>query len=191
MAKKLASVMTITSRLITCVSSWAITPSSSAGESSSRMPRVAHTVVDFFERPIAQAFGIGVSITPTRGLGRSACTHSRSMIPCSSGSSAGRHLLDAQRRHRDLVRAEQLQRAAARARRPRSARRPRRRRTARPRRPRRRGRAGTSSAASAPAGRCPCRSSIVCSPSPQIVADVLTGALKCGAVRKHRSTRPP
>ena len=53
------------------------------------MPRVAHTVADFCDRPIAQAFGIEVSITPTRGLGRSACTHSRSMIPCSSGSCAG------------------------------------------------------------------------------------------------------
>ena len=89
MAKKLASVITITSRLITCVSSCAITPSSSAGESSSRIPRVAQTVADFCERPIANAFGIGVSITQTRGLGRSACTHSRSMIPCSSGSSSG------------------------------------------------------------------------------------------------------
>ncbi len=53
------------------------------------MPRVAHTVVFLRERPIAKAFGIEVSITQTRGLGRSACTHSRSMIPCSSGSSAG------------------------------------------------------------------------------------------------------
>ena len=86
-AKKLASVITITSRLITWVSSCAITPSSSAGESSSMMPRVAHTVVDFFDLPIANAFGIEVSITPTLGLGRSACTHSRSTIPCSSGSS--------------------------------------------------------------------------------------------------------
>ena len=88
-AKKLASVITITSRLITCVSSCAITPSSSAVSSSSRIPRVAQTVVDFCERPIAKALGIEVSITHTRGLGRSACTHSRSMIPCSSGSSAG------------------------------------------------------------------------------------------------------
>ena len=53
------------------------------------MPRVAHTVVDFCDRPIAKAFGIGVSITHTRGFGRSACTHSRSMIPCSSGSWSG------------------------------------------------------------------------------------------------------
>ena len=71
-AKKLARVMTITSRLITCVSSCAITPSSSAEERRSRIPRVAHTVVDFLVRPIANALGIGVSITHTRGLGRSA-----------------------------------------------------------------------------------------------------------------------
>ena len=53
------------------------------------MPRVAQTVADFCERPIAKAFGIWCSITQTRGLGRSACTQRRSMIPCSSGSSAG------------------------------------------------------------------------------------------------------
>ena len=56
-AKKLASVITITSRLITCVSSCAITPSSSAGESSSRMPRVAHTVVDLLRA--AHREGVG------------------------------------------------------------------------------------------------------------------------------------
>ncbi len=53
------------------------------------IPVVAHTVADFCERPIAKALGIEVSITNTRGLGRSACTHSRSIMPCSSGSSAG------------------------------------------------------------------------------------------------------
>ncbi len=53
------------------------------------MPVVAHTVAFFCERPIAKALGIGVSITHTLGLGRSACTHSLSMMPCSSGSSSG------------------------------------------------------------------------------------------------------
>ena len=86
-AKKLAIVITITSRLITCVISCASTPSSSAGESSWRIPRVAHTVACLGERPSAQAFGIRASITATRGLGRSAWMHSRSMIACSSGSS--------------------------------------------------------------------------------------------------------
>ena len=88
-AKKLAIVITITSRLITWVISCASTPSSSAGESRPSRPRVAQTVADFCERPSAQAFGISASITATRGFGRSAWMHSRSMIACSSGSSAG------------------------------------------------------------------------------------------------------
>ena len=50
---------------------------------------MAHTVVFLRDLPIAKALGIAVSITHTRGLGRSACRHSRSTIPCSSGSSAG------------------------------------------------------------------------------------------------------
>ena len=58
MAKNEASVITITSRLATWVSSCAITPSSSAGESSSMMPVVAHTVAFLGERPSANAFGI-------------------------------------------------------------------------------------------------------------------------------------
>ena len=44
------------------------------------MPVVAATVADFCERPMANALGIGVSITTMRGLGRSAWTHSRSII---------------------------------------------------------------------------------------------------------------
>ncbi len=71
------------------MSSCAITPSSSAGSSISRIPRVAQTVVDFCERPIANALGIWVSITQTRGLGMSACTHRWSTISCSCGSCAG------------------------------------------------------------------------------------------------------
>ena len=58
-AKKLAIVMITTSRLTMWVSSWAMTPSSSAGESSSMMPVVAQTVAFFCERPIANALGIG------------------------------------------------------------------------------------------------------------------------------------
>ena len=50
--------MTITSRLATWVSSWAMTPSSSAGDSSSMMPVVAQTVAFLGERPSAKAFGI-------------------------------------------------------------------------------------------------------------------------------------
>ena len=66
-----------------------MTPSSSAGVSSSMIPVVAQTVADLGERPIANAFGIRVLATATRGLGRSACTHSRSIIACSCGASCG------------------------------------------------------------------------------------------------------
>jgi hypothetical protein len=59
-AKKLASVITATSRLMMWVSSWAMTPSSSAGESSSRMPVVTHTAAALRDRPIANALGIEV-----------------------------------------------------------------------------------------------------------------------------------
>ena len=53
------------------------------------MPVVAHTVADLGERPSANAFGMRVSATATLGLGRSACTHRRSIMACSSGASAG------------------------------------------------------------------------------------------------------
>ena len=89
MAKKPASVITATSRLATWVSSCAITPSSSAGVRSSMIPVVAHTVADLGERPSANAFGIRVFATATFGFGRSACTHSRSIIACSCGASCG------------------------------------------------------------------------------------------------------
>ena len=69
-AKKLAIVITITSRLITWVSSWASTPSSSPGSSSCSSRVVAQTVADFGERPIAKAFGIGVSISAEPRLGQ-------------------------------------------------------------------------------------------------------------------------
>ena len=47
LAKKLAMVMISTSRFLTWVSSCAITPSSSVGESVRMMPVVAHTVALF------------------------------------------------------------------------------------------------------------------------------------------------
>ena len=53
------------------------------------IPVVAQTVAFFGERPIANAFGMRVSATATLGFGRSACTHSRSIIACSSGASCG------------------------------------------------------------------------------------------------------
>ena len=56
------------------------------------IPLVAHTVAFFCERPIANAFGIGVSATATRGLGRSACTHSRSIMGVQLRRLGGRDL---------------------------------------------------------------------------------------------------
>ena len=49
-----------------------------AGESSSRIPRVAQTVVVLRERPIANAFGIEFSITATRGSWKSTAVRSPS-----------------------------------------------------------------------------------------------------------------
>ena len=72
--------MISTSRFFTCVSSWAITPSSSDGESAFMIPVVAHTVALFWERPIANALGISVSATAIFGFGRSAWMQSRSII---------------------------------------------------------------------------------------------------------------
>ena len=88
-AKNEAIVITITSRFCTWVSSWAMTPSSSAGESSSMIPVVAHTVALFGERPRAKALGIAVWATATFGLGRSACRQSRSIMAWNSGASCG------------------------------------------------------------------------------------------------------
>ena len=107
-AKKLAMVMISTSRFFTCVSSCAITPSSSLGESTDMIPVVAQTVALFCERPHAKAFGTWVSATAMRGLGRSAWMQSRSIIACSPGASCGRDLLGAHRGQRELVREEQL-----------------------------------------------------------------------------------
>ena len=53
------------------------------------IPVVAQTVAFFGERPSANAFGMRVSATATFGFGRSACTHSRSIIACSSGACCG------------------------------------------------------------------------------------------------------
>ena len=88
-AKKLAMVMTITSRFWTWVSSWAMTPSSSAGVSISSSPVVAHTVAVLGERPMANAFGIDWFAIATRGLGRLAWTHSRSISAWNCGASCG------------------------------------------------------------------------------------------------------
>ena len=89
LAKKLATVMISTSRFLMWASSWAITPSSSAGESVFMMPVVAHTVAFFWDRPSANALGTGVSATAIFGLGRSAWMQSRSIIACRPGACSG------------------------------------------------------------------------------------------------------
>ena len=50
---------------------------------------MAQTVAVLGERPIANALGIGVSAIATRGLGRLACMHRRSIRACSRGASCG------------------------------------------------------------------------------------------------------
>ena len=81
--------MIITSRLTMWVISWAMTASSSAGESRSMIPVVAQTVAVFCERPSAKALGTGEATTAIFGLGMSAWTQRRSIIACSSGASCG------------------------------------------------------------------------------------------------------
>ena len=53
------------------------------------IPVVAQTTAFFCERPIANAFGIGVSATAIRGFGRSAWMQRRSIIACRPGASWG------------------------------------------------------------------------------------------------------
>ena len=76
------------------------------------MPVVAQTVADLGERPSANAFGIACLATATFGLGRSACTHRRSIIACSCGACCGRHHARAHRGERELVGREEVRTAA-------------------------------------------------------------------------------
>src|SRR5437660_1188506 len=86
MAKKLATVMIRTSRLATCESSWASTPSISCGSRRSQRPRVTATAACFGLRPVAKAFGTSVSTIATFGFGRSAIAQRRSTMSWSSGA---------------------------------------------------------------------------------------------------------
>ena len=88
MAKKLATVMISTSRFAMCESSCASTPSISFGSSRSQSPVVTHTAACFGERPVANAFGTGVSMIATLGFGRSAIAQRRSTMSCSAGASS-------------------------------------------------------------------------------------------------------
>ena len=103
-----ASVITSTSRLPTWVSSWAMTPSSSAGESSSMIPVVAHTVADFGQRPSANAFGMRCRRPrPSAWAGRPGRRGARSSraAPAPPAGVTSRRAHGAQR---ELVAAEQL-----------------------------------------------------------------------------------
>ena len=113
LAKKLAMVMISTSRFFTWASSWAMTPSSSAGESVFMIPVVAHTVALLRRAAHGEGVGHGVSATAIFGLGRSAWMQRRSIIACRPGRLLGRDLLGAHRGQRELVREEQLQQRQA------------------------------------------------------------------------------
>ena len=89
MAKKLASVMTSTSRFATCESSWASTPSISCGSSRRQRPSVTATAACFGLRPVANALGTSVGMMATLGFGRSAIAQRRSTIAWSSGACSG------------------------------------------------------------------------------------------------------
>jgi hypothetical protein len=66
-----------------------MTPSSSVGVSVFMIPVVAQTTAPFLERPIANAFGTGVSATAIFGFGRSAWMQSFSIIACRPGACSG------------------------------------------------------------------------------------------------------
>ena len=113
LAKKLATVMISTSRFLMCDSSWAITPSSSAGESVFMIPVVAHTVAFFWDRPSAKALGTRCVGDRDLRLGQVGLDAE----PVDHGVQArgllGRDLLGAHRGQRQLVRGEQLEQRQA------------------------------------------------------------------------------
>src|SRR5712691_7931042 len=86
MAKKLATVITSTSRFAMCESSCASTPSISCGSSRRHSPVVTATAACLGLRPVANAFGTSLSISAIRGFGRSAIAHRRSTMSWSSGA---------------------------------------------------------------------------------------------------------
>src|SRR5918996_2569914 len=89
MPRKLAMVITATSRWATCDSSCDRTASSSGGDSRRRIPLVTQSTACRWLRPVAKALGMSESEMATLGLGMSARAHSRSTIWCSSGACSG------------------------------------------------------------------------------------------------------
>src|SRR5215218_4956015 len=89
MPRKLAMVITATSRWATCDSSCDSTASSSGGDSRRWIPVVTQTTAWCWLRPVAKALGRSVSAMATLGLGMSARAQSRSTVWCSSGACSG------------------------------------------------------------------------------------------------------
>ena len=87
-AKKLATVMTSTSRFAMCESSCASTALDLLRLEPPPQPLVTATAACFGFRPVANAFGTSLSTTAMRGFGRFAIAQSRSTIACSSGASS-------------------------------------------------------------------------------------------------------
>src|SRR4029453_5469064 len=90
MPRKLAMVITATSRWATWDSSWDSTASSSGGDSRRWIPVVTQTTACCWLRPVAKALGRSVSAMATLGLGMSARAQSRSTIWCSPGARPAR-----------------------------------------------------------------------------------------------------
>src|SRR5471030_1401497 len=80
--------MISTSRFAMCESSCARTPSTSFGLSRSQRPVVTHTAACLGDRPVANAFGTGVSMSAILGFGRSAIAQRRSTMSCRAGASS-------------------------------------------------------------------------------------------------------
>src|SRR5215212_6114389 len=89
MPRKLAMVITATSRWATCDSSCDSTASSSGADSRRRIPVVTQTTACCWLRPVAKALGMSESAIATLGLGMLARAHSRSTVWWSSGACSG------------------------------------------------------------------------------------------------------
>ena len=88
-AKTTATVITRISRLPTCESSWASTPSSSARSSRARSPVVTATTACLGSRPAANALGALSSIMYKRGFGSPAVIDKFSSMRCNSRNLTG------------------------------------------------------------------------------------------------------
>ena len=76
------------SRCLTCISSCAITPSTSSGGSVCRSPCVAQTTACFGPRPVANALGCAAGEIATVGIGNPARSDRRRIMAKNSGACA-------------------------------------------------------------------------------------------------------